>query len=188
MASPTSSTGPSVSSSSRMSLNEADHSPIIVYHHKKGLYLSSQHELFQKLDKGASPTPSSPPSVANMARSADRTLRVSKKPIPWGNSTMEVHQGDLFPERDRPSCESWPNMRASLSSVRLPRSVSWKRLLLGRFREMYIVSPDASPQSSPEASQSVSPQDTFGRDVGGAEGRATHGGSDGAAVAVARAE
>jgi len=164
MASPTTSTGSSLGSSSRMSLNEADHSPIVVYHHKHGIYLSSQHDLRQKLEK-------------------DRSLRVSKKPIPWGNSTMEVQQGDLFPERDRPSFEAWPNMRASLSAVRLPRAVAWKRLLLGRFRDMYIVSPDASPQSSPEASQNVSPQDTFGRDMAGVEAE-THGGSEGAAVAA----
>jgi hypothetical protein len=164
-----------------MSLNESDHSPIVVYHHKHGIYVSSQHDLCQKLDKGAFLLP--PLYLANVPLFTDRSLRVSKKPIPWGNSTMEVQQGDLFPERDRPSCEAWPNMRASLSAVRLPRAVAWKRLLLGRFRDMYIVSPDASPQSSPEASQNVSPQDTFGRDMHNAE-RETHGGPEDAAVAV----
>jgi hypothetical protein len=64
MASPTGSTGStgsSVASSERASLNEADHSPIVVYHHKHGIYLSSQHALLQKLNKGASSPFSNPP-------------------------------------------------------------------------------------------------------------------------------
>jgi hypothetical protein len=113
---------------------------------------------------------------------------VAKKPIPWGNSSMEVQQGDLFPERERASYERWPSMRASLAAVSLPRPVRWKRMLLGRFRDMYIISPDGSPQSSPEASQNVSPQDTFRRggteaSEGTAEGEAQAGSE---AVAVAR--
>jgi hypothetical protein len=96
---------------------------------------------------------------------------------------MEVQQGDLFPERERRSYERWPNMRASLAAVSLPPPVRWKRMLLGRFRELYIVSPDASPQSSPEASQSVSPQDTFPREGPDAGAGETQGGADAVAVA-----
>jgi len=167
MASPTTSTGSndsSLASSERASLNDADHTPIVVYHHRHGIYLSSQHDLLQKLNK-------------------DRSLRVAKKPIPWGNSSMEVQQGDLFPERERRSYERWPNMRASLAAVSLPPPVRWKRMLLGRFRELYIVSPDASPQSSPEASQNVSPQDTFRRAETDASVAEAHGGADAVVVA-----
>jgi hypothetical protein len=185
MTSPTS-TSSSLSSSERFGLQEADHSQIVVYHHKRGVYLSSQHELCQKLNKGK-PTPQTPPttpypalalthtlttktkttSLTNL--STDPTLRVSKKPIPWGNSHVEVHQGDLFPEPERKKYKDWPNMHASLAAIRLPPAVHWKRML-GRFREMYIVSPDSSPatspEDSPESSKHVSPNCTFEQDHG----------------------
>jgi hypothetical protein len=79
-------------------------------------------------------------------------LRCSKLDIPWGNSSVEVQHGDLFPEPLRSRLAHLPNMKLSLSAITLPRSVYWKRIL-GQYKELYIVSPESSPSTSPENSQ-----------------------------------
>jgi hypothetical protein len=85
----------------------------------------------------------------------DRSLRCSKLSIPWGTSSVEVHHGDLFPEPERARLAHLPNMKLSLSAINLPRSVYWKRMV-GQFKELYIVSPEGSPNTSPENSQFAS--------------------------------
>jgi len=114
---------------------------ILVYNHPYGLENSSEEKLCKVLD-------------------GDRNLRCAKMRIPWGNSRVEVHQQDLFPDRDRSRFAHMPTMKLSLASVNLPRPVYWKRLL-GQYRDLYIVSPESSPNSSPESSQQISPNSTF---------------------------
>jgi len=133
MPSPTS-TSSSLSSSERFGLNEKNRNRILVYNRKDGKSdFSSEQDLCKLLDN-------------------DRSLRCSRLPIPWGNSTIEVHHGDLFPADQRTRFAHKPSMKLSLSAIQLPRSVYWKRLL-GQFRDLYIVSPEGSPSSSPENSQ-----------------------------------
>jgi len=133
MPSPTS-TSSSLSSSERFGLNEKDRGKILVYNRKDGKSdFSSEQDLCKLLNN-------------------DRSLRCSKLHIPWGNSTIEVHHGDLFPEDQRTRFAHMPNMKLSLSAIQLPRSVYWKRLL-GQFRDLYIVSPEGSPTTSPDNSQ-----------------------------------
>jgi hypothetical protein len=90
--------------------------------------------------------------ISTNSLSIDRRLRCSKLQIPWGDSSIEVRHGDLYPEPQRELFKEFPNMKLSLSSIRLPRSVYWKRIL-GQFKNLYIISPESSPNSSPENSQ-----------------------------------
>jgi len=100
--------------------------------------------------------------------------RVSRKRIPRGNSRIEVKTEDLYNEPERSAYQKYPNSKNSLASVGLPRAVYWKRLLLNQFQDLYIVSPDSSPNSSlngsPESSHHCSPSHTFHHDQHAQEG------------------
>jgi hypothetical protein len=57
-------------------------------------------------------------------------------------------------------------MRLTLALITLPPTVFFKRLL-GKYKELYIVTPDSSSENSPETSQRISPNSTLpiGKDV-----------------------
>ncbi|KAF2711329.1 hypothetical protein K504DRAFT_475211 [Pleomassaria siparia CBS 279.74] len=147
------STGSSSSSASLFSLDEDDRSSILVYRYRSGskaLEVSSQHQLCQELDEEPEILP---------------YLRVTKKPIPRGNSRLEVHAEDLMNPQDLQKFGEKPTLKASLANVGLPSTAYWKRLLFNSFPELYIVSkaisPSNSANNSPTESQVVTPAHTF---------------------------
>jgi hypothetical protein len=97
---------------------------------------------------------------ANKIAGAERNLRCSKLWIPWGDSHVDIHQRDLFPEEERVKMGDKPSMNLSLASINLGRLGHIKRLF-GLQKHLYIVSPESSPNTSPEHSQNVSPNATF---------------------------
>jgi hypothetical protein len=143
----TQSTNSSLSSSERFGLNMRDKRSILVYRHPTALTTSSESDLCKELDK-------------------DPNLRVNKVPIPWGNSHVELQQRDLFPPEDRESLKQWPTMKLNLANITLPRSFQFKRML-NLYKDLYVVSPERSPTSSPESSQQISPNSTFRPSVDG---------------------
>src|SRR3978361_1119371 len=104
----------------------------------------------------------------------DSHLRCSNIPIPWGDSRVEVHHGDLLPAAERANLPDWPSLKLNLASISLPRGAYFKRLL-GQCKELYVVSPESSPTNSPENSQQISPNSTFrtSHDSGPTKGGAT---------------
>lgn len=141
-------------SSELFHLDEEDKSQILVYKYRSGcknLEVTTQKELCKALD--------SDPNLP--------FLRVTKKPIPRGNSRLEVRTEDLLMPEDLKRYSSKPTLKSSLANVGLPSSAYWKRLLFNAFPDLYIVSrshtptPDSSPNHSPESSQHVSPNTTF---------------------------
>jgi len=84
----------------------------------------------------------------------DPNLRCSKLAIPRGKSRVQIHQEDLYPAscKERDEYVELPNAKNNLASVILPRLAYYGRLLMGRYKNLYIVSP-SSPNSSPESSQ-----------------------------------
>ncbi len=159
-----SSTG--TSRSSRYNLDEHDKREVLVYRPRCGLQVQSMESLCQTVNKGER-RGQYPPirSAADELRPSDPRLRVSRKHIPRGNSRVEVRNEDLYNEPERSEYQKYPNIKSSLANIGLPSMVYWKRLLLGQFPDLYIVSPETtptnSPSSSPESSQHVSPQHTF---------------------------
>ncbi|KAF1983567.1 hypothetical protein K402DRAFT_448145 [Aulographum hederae CBS 113979] len=141
------------SASSKYDLDDNDERTVLVYKYRGGLKIQSQSDLRKSLEK-------------------DLRLRCSRKPIPRGNSRIEVKQEDLYnePERSIYNQQGYPNMKNSLASIGLPSPVYWKRLLFNQFQDLYIVSPESSPNSSPESSQHVSPSNTFPREGAGEDG------------------
>ncbi|KAF2012217.1 hypothetical protein BU24DRAFT_352838 [Aaosphaeria arxii CBS 175.79] len=138
--------------SSLFGLDEDDTSKILVYKYRSGskaLEVSSQHDLCKALDHD--------PNLEYM--------RVTKKPIPRGNSRLEVFGEDLMMPEDQKKYAEKPTLKSSLANVGLPSTAYWKRLLFNSFPELYIVSksisPSNSPNNSPENSQHVSPSTTF---------------------------
>ncbi|KAF2670778.1 hypothetical protein BT63DRAFT_423073 [Microthyrium microscopicum] len=143
MTSPTS-TNSSLSSSQRFQrfgLDDRSTKKIMVYNHPHGLITSSQQDLCKMID-------------------SDPNLRVSRVPIPWGNSSVSIRQRDLIPADERASISDKPSMNLSLASINLGRLGHLKRMV-GLQRELYVVSPESSPNSSPDNSQHVSPNSTF---------------------------
>jgi len=138
-------TSTSSRTSKKFDLDDSDKSEILVYKYRGGLEVQSQQDLARELDKNPA-------------------LRCSRKPIPRGNSRIEVRAEDLYNEPERTAYQQYPNIKNSLASIGLPSVVYWKRLLLNQFKDLYIVSPESSPDASPEASQHTSPTNTFHHD------------------------
>ncbi|KAF2834838.1 hypothetical protein M501DRAFT_999862 [Patellaria atrata CBS 101060] len=132
-------------SSEKYNLDETDKRDILVYKYRGGLDNMSQEKLCKKLDKD--------PKWAGM--------RVSRKKIPRGNSRIEVKTEDLYNEPEKSAYQKFPNAKNSLASIGLPSVVYWKRLLLNEYQDLYIISPESSPSTTPESSQHVSPSSTF---------------------------
>ncbi|KAK7510024.1 uncharacterized protein IWZ02DRAFT_148906 [Phyllosticta citriasiana] len=119
----------STRSSERYGLDEKDSSSILVYKYRGSLEVSSQEELSKTLDK-------------------DPNLRLTRKPIPRGDSRVEVKREDLWTDTEKSDFSYFPNSKSGLASICLPRSVWFKRLLFNQFPDLYIVSPETTPASS----------------------------------------
>lgn len=100
-------------------------------------------------------------------------MRVTKKPIPRGNSRLEIMGEDLLLPEEREQYADKPTLKASVANVGLPTRAKWKHLILGAYDDLYIVSrshsptptPESSKNNSPESSQHVSPAHTFPPDT-----------------------
>jgi len=134
------------SRSSKFNLDNKDTSSVLVYKWRGGLAVQSQADLAKTIDK-------------------DPHLRCSRMSLPRGKSRIDVRTEDLYNEPERTSYAKYPNMKNCLASVGIPSGVFWKRLLLGQYKELFIVSPESSPDNSPEQSQNTSPSSTFGTET-----------------------
>jgi len=74
----------------------------------------------------------------------DSTLRCSRKAIPRCHYHVEIFALDFLNEPERSKYANLPNARCSIASIKLPFEVYWRRLLLKRFLEQYILSFDTS--------------------------------------------
>lgn len=113
-------------SSLRFNLDENSTAPILVYKLRSGYTVTTQHQLCRDLDKETN------------------RWRCSKKPISRGTSRLDIQVRDLLNEPDRTLHAGRPNQTDSIANAGLPRSVWWKRLLFGEFKELFILSPDSS--------------------------------------------
>jgi len=142
--------------SSLFDLDDHGHKSILVYRYRsgaKGLEVKTERALCEELDQD----PSLP------------FIRVTKKPIPRGNSRLDIRSGDLMLPDERKIYGNKPTLNASVANVGLPTLAKWKHMILGTYDQLYIVSkshsptpsPDPSPasskDSSPESSQQLSP-------------------------------
>ncbi|KAL5113686.1 hypothetical protein ACEQ8H_008439 [Pleosporales sp. CAS-2024a] len=144
--------------SSLFDLDEHGNKSILVYRYRsgaKGLEVRTEQELCEELDRD--------PNLVFM--------RVTKKPIPRGHSRLEILGEDLMLPEEREKYSDKPTLKVSIANVGLPGTARWKHALLGSYENLYIVSrspkqtPDSSKNSSPEASQHVSPAATFPTDT-----------------------
>ncbi|KAF2847349.1 hypothetical protein T440DRAFT_403611 [Plenodomus tracheiphilus IPT5] len=142
--------------SSLFDLDENGHKSILVYKYRsgaKGLEVKTERALCEELDRD--------PSLPFM--------RVTKKPIPRGNSRLDILSGDLMLPEERKLYGDKPTLSASVANVGLPKLAKWKHMILGSYDDLYIVSrshsPAPSPETSPESSQHVSPATTFPTDT-----------------------
>lgn len=150
----------SSSASEKYSLDELDETPILLYKYRGGLQTSSQKDLCAWLDKDE-----------NFEKH-----RVTRKPIPRYTSYVDVKRHDLYMPEEKVSYEKFPNYDSSLASIKIPSIPYWSRMFLGRYPELYIVSPESSPSSSMTggSTRNVSPTSTFAHESptnahGGAE-------------------
>lgn len=94
-------------------------------------------------------------------------IRVARKPIPRGNSRLDILNEDLLSPSEREMYAEKPTLKASVANVGLPTIAKWKHMILGSYEDLYIVSrlhtpsPESSKNNSPESSQHVSPAATF---------------------------
>lgn len=102
--------------------------------------------------------------ATNQADSHNATeprYRCSKISIPRHNSRVDVRHGDLYPEKERCKVIDKPNYKSNVASIGLPFGVRMKRLLFDQYKDLYIVSPDSSPENSPENSAHTTPSNTW---------------------------
>lgn len=94
---------------------------------------------------------------------ADPSKRVTRKPIPIGTSSLDLYGSDLCVAEEKDELKHKAAFWANLASVPVPRAAYWRRLLLGSCDELFIVSPESSPENSQydDRSRKVSPSSTF---------------------------
>lgn len=113
-------------SSLRFNLNENSNASILVYKLRSGYTVTTQRQLCRELDK------------------EPNLWRCSKKPISRGTSRLNIQVRDLLNEPDRTLHSGRPNQSSSIANAGLPRGVWWRRLLLGEYKELFILSPESS--------------------------------------------
>lgn len=142
-------------SSQKFDLDPTSTQDILVYRVRHGCKICNQKDLCQSLDLGQYSSVD-----VSMATTKDQaepsTVRCSRVPIPRGASRINLKTKDLWTIQERNSWGTLPNAQLSVASVGLPRSVYWRRMMMGHFQTLYIISPDHSPASS----ESSSPNDT----------------------------
>lgn len=139
----------SLSASSRYSLSKDDERPILSYDWRGETSLTTQKALVQRLGcdgKLLLSFETLPPGLMQ----SDTPLRVTKKPIPRGQSIVEIKRHDLYLDEERTAYKGFPNYDSSLAAVSLPTNVVLRRALSPRatYDQLYIVSPETSPDAS----------------------------------------
>lgn len=73
---------------------------------------------------------------------------------------------DLFLPNEQVEYRNTPNYDSNLASIKIPAMAYWSRLILGGYDNLYIVSPETSPNSSiaDDDSRRPSPSTTWGQD------------------------
>lgn len=94
----------------------------------------------------------------------DENLRCTKKIIPRGASYVDVKRHDLYLPAEHDLYRKYPNYDSSLASIKVPLLAYLSRMVFGNYDELYIVSPETTPESSlaDEDSRRVSPASTWG--------------------------
>lgn len=119
------------STASRYNLDEEDTSPILTYVYGGDISTTSQKDLCDLLD-----------------HDMNHRQRVTKKEIPRFATNLEVKRHDLWLGTEQDEYRNLPNYDSSLASIRLPSNVYWGRLLFGQYDNLYIVSPETTPDNS----------------------------------------
>ncbi|EMC95614.1 hypothetical protein BAUCODRAFT_56594, partial [Baudoinia panamericana UAMH 10762] len=134
----------SSSSAQKYRLDESDIRPVLCYKYRGRLETSSQKEICAWLDK-------------------DENLRCTRKPIPRGTSYVDVKRHDLYLPQEKDEYSRFPNYDASLASIRVPFMAYLSRLAFGAYDELFIISPENSPNASLADSESkrISPSSTM---------------------------
>ena len=157
------------STSSRYHLNEADNSPILVYKWGGDVSTSSQEELCKELDEGMSKSQTPATRHTNSVHAVHNRgkSRVTKVPIPRFTSTLEVKRHNLYTLDEQQAYKDLPNYNTSLAAIRIPSNVFWGRMLRGTYSELFIVSPETSPEGSIASfgSRKPSPSSTWSNDA-----------------------
>lgn len=147
----------SSSTSSRYNLREDNESPILVYEWRGGLSTSSESALCHQIDTGMSYCVRAPHTSANnFTEEKYSRCRVTKKPIPRFQAIVEVKRHDLYLDHEKELYHDIPNYDNSLASIKIPSSLYWSRAFTGSYEELYILSPETSPDS-----RRVSPSSSF---------------------------
>lgn len=167
------------SSAEKYRLDEFDTRPILLYKYRGGLQTSSQKDLCAWLDKGEVHVLRSrkecPCNYCCECRAnefiecIDETLRVTRKAIPRYTSYVDVKRHDLYLPEEKERYANYPNYDSNLASIKVPSLAYWNRLFLGKYQELYIVSPESSPNSSQadEDSRQTSPTNTWNSESSG---------------------
>lgn len=152
------------SSSRKFDLDPTDISDILVYKVREGCHICSQKDLCAMLDLGMLTRRSSTASHVNQVPGSAE-WRCARVPIPRGASRVHIQTRDLWTTEEKTRYAKLPNAELSVASVGLSRSVYWRRMIMGHFQSLYVVSPDHSPASSenpsPDNSQHSTPASTF---------------------------
>lgn len=71
---------------------------------------------------------------------------------------------DLYLPDEKDKYANFPNYDSSLASIKMPSLAYWSRMFWGNYDELYIVSPESSPESSVanQDSKQSSPASTRG--------------------------
>ena len=152
------------SSAERYRLDEQDSRLILLYNYRGTLQTSTPKDVCARLDKGK---PHCHRVTDWTLTSADENLRCTKKLIPRGTSHVEIKRHDLYLPDEKELYSEYPNYDSSLASIKVPTLAYWSRMFFGSYDELYIVSPESSPNSSRRAS----PTNTWGPDGQGDDAR-----------------
>jgi hypothetical protein len=161
----TDSTHSSTSSAERYRLDEQDGRPVLCYRYRGRLETSSQKDICAWLDKGesrmsfATRTP-----ILTAWDVVDESLRCTRKVIPRGSQYVDVKRHDLYLPEEMNENRKFPNFDSSLASIKVPLLAYFSRMIFGNYDELYILSPETTPNSSLADSESrrMSPTSSWG--------------------------
>ncbi|OAL44803.1 hypothetical protein IQ07DRAFT_592082 [Pyrenochaeta sp. DS3sAY3a] len=139
-------------SSALFDLDENDRKSILVYKYRsgaQGLQVTTEKDLTAELDKN----PDLP------------FWRVTKKPIPRGAGRVEILAEDLMMPDEREKYRNKPTLKSSVANVGLPTMAYWKRVMLGSYQDLYIVSGPGKRNSRRRRMSNASESDSDMSDV-----------------------
>ncbi len=74
---------------------------------------------------------------------------------------------DLYLSDEKELYANFPNYDSNLASIKVPSLAYWSRMILGNYKELFIISPETSPASSQadEDSRRTSPTGSWARET-----------------------